>query len=139
MTMINKAIEFAIAKHKNHLDDDGKDYFFAHLLPVLEMLQVITNDETVLCAGVLHDTIEDTGTTYEELEQNFGRGIADLVYEVTHEGRPDTKGYYFPRLKSANAILIKLIDRASNISRMNSWPEKKKQDYLRKTKFWQTE
>lgn len=131
-----KARTFAAVKHQLQKDDDGNDYYMHHLVPVCEALIVLTNDEEVLMAGILHDVLEDTDTTYEELVKEFGKRVADLVDEVTDEGKADSYGKYFPRLKSKDAIMIKLIDRASNISRMGSWNEKRKQHYLNKTKFW---
>jgi len=134
--MLRKAIVFANKKHKGQLDDDKNNYFEAHLFPVYLSIQELTNDVDILSAAILHDTLEDTHATYEELEKTFGKRVADLVNEVTHEGKKDNRGYYFPRLKSADAIMIKLIDRASNISRMDAWSEERKQHYLKKTKFW---
>ena len=107
-----------------------------HILPVGEAVSILTNDEDIICAAFLHDILEDTNTTYEELVKEFGKRVADFVNEVTHEGKEDEYGFYFPRLKSKEAIMIKLIDRASNISRMNSWDEKRKKQYLKRTKFW---
>ncbi len=133
---IREAFEFARKRHEGHKDDDGLDYFEEHLVNVYNSLLVLTDDEDILCASLLHDVIEDTDTTYEELVNKFGKRIADLVNEVTDEGEADSYGKYFPRLKSAEAIMIKLIDRASNISRMGSWDDKRKQHYLKKTKFW---
>ena len=60
--------------------------------------------------------------------------------EVTQEEvEKDQKGYYFPRLKSKEAILIKFADRLSNLSRMSSWNMKRQEQYLRKSKFWNSE
>ncbi len=131
-----KARTFAAVRHSGQKDDDGNDYYMHHLVPVCEALMILTNDEEIIMAGVLHDTLEDTDTTYEELVENFGKRVADLVHEVTHEGTNDSYGFYFPRLKSADAILIKLVDRASNISRMDSWAGGRKKQYLKRTKFW---
>jgi len=133
---IEKAVNFAMEKHKNQLDDDGHNYFITHVLKVYETLKEITNDEATLIAGLLHDTIEDTNATYGELTGGFGREIADLVMELTQEGEKDEYGYYFPRLKSKKAIMVKLADRLSNISRMDSWGEKRQKQYLKKSKFW---
>lgn len=133
-----KASQFAFEKHKDQLDDSGKPYFLSHIVQVVSILQEVTDDDTILAAAWLHDTIEDTETTYKELEINFGRKIAELVMEVTHEGKKDAKGYYFPRLKSREAILIKFADRLSNLSRMEPWDEKRKQHYLNKSKFWKS-
>jgi (p)ppGpp synthase/HD superfamily hydrolase len=134
--VVGRAYRFAQSKHKDQLDDEGKSYFDAHLLNVFNILQKVTKNEAVLAAGLLHDTIEDTNTSYDELLDNFGKEIADLVMEVTHEGEKDSYGRYFPRLKSQHGIMIKLADRLSNISRMEAWDIARREHYLRKTKFW---
>lgn len=140
MNNISKAKMFAIEKHLGQYDDDGKDYFTSHLFQVFKIIEIIaTDDEGLLCAALLHDTIEDTDTTYEELLSLFGEDIANLVYEVTHEGEKDSKGFYFPRLKSQRAIVLKFADRLSNLSRMNNWDNKRKEQYLKKSKFWLSE
>lgn len=138
VSLITKAFQFGSEKHKNQKDDSGKNYFDAHCVQVFNLLGEITSDVDVLCAGLLHDTIEDTQTTYEELCTEFNKRIADLVMEVTQEGTNDNYGYYFPRLKSKDGILIKLCDRASNISRMESWDIGSQKHYLKKTKFWKS-
>lgn len=131
-----KAITFARDKHKGHLDDGGKDYFSNHCYKVMMAVETFTDDYEVIQAAVLHDTIEDTDTTYEELVELFGQRVADLVNEVTHEGKKDGYGYYFPRLDTKDGILIKLCDRASNVSRMGPWNRDRRQQYLKKTIFW---
>lgn len=135
---IEKAMAFAAYKHRGQKDDTGKDYFQAHCMHVLFILHEVTEDIEMLQAALLHDTIEDTDTTHEEIKKVFGKRVADLVYEVTHEGDAKTS-YYFPRLKSKDAILIKFADRMSNLSRMNSWSKKRQQQYLNKSKFWRSE
>lgn len=127
---------FAKQKHKGQVDDDGNDYFETHCLQVMKILEMITNNHTILMAGLLHDTLEDTDTSYEELKSHFGVTVANLVNEVTHEGKKDEIGFTFPRLKSKDAILIKFADRLSNLSRMGSWNEKRQEHYLKKSKFW---
>lgn len=136
MNLIEKARLFAKEKHQNHFDDDGKSYFHAHICQVVAILLQASQDEHTICAAYLHDTIEDTDTTYDELYMEFGEEIADLVYEMTHEGTNDDKGYYFPRLHSHKAIMIKFADRLSNLSRMSGWNEKRQSQYLKKSKFW---
>ena len=131
-----KALRFALYKHRGQLDDCGKDYISAHIEPVAEAVAVFTDLDYVIASAYLHDTIEDTDTTYEQLVEEFGKQVADLVMEVTHEGQKDKYGYYFPRLKTKFGILIKLCDRASNISRMDSWDEKRQSQYLKRSVFW---
>lgn len=132
---VRKAFAFAKKKHKGQKDDSGKDYFYSHCLQVFKLLAELGVDQDLLCAGLLHDTIEDTKTTYTELRKEFGYIIADLVMEVTHEGERDT-GYYFPRLKTEKGIILKFADRLSNLSRMNCWSKGRRQHYSKKSKFW---
>jgi (p)ppGpp synthase/HD superfamily hydrolase len=99
---------------------------------------VAPEDENLIAAGYLHDTIEDTETTYAELVEAFNRDVADLIMEVTQEGRKDRFGYYFPRLESQRGVTLKFADRLSNLTRMQSWSPKRRAQYLRKSRFWRT-
>jgi len=113
-----KAYLFAYKKHGTMPDDCNKKYFNTHILQVVSILKQVTNDENIIAAAYLHDTIEDTHTTKEELLKEFGEDITRLVMEVTHEGKKDHKGYYLPRLKTERGIMLKYADRLSNLSRM---------------------
>jgi GTP pyrophosphokinase len=136
---VYKAYVFARKAHHGQKDDDGKDYL-DHPVQVMATIESIApGDLQLRQAALLHDTIEDTETTYEDLVKEFGEDVADLVMEVTHEGTNDSVGYYFPRLKTQRGIMLKFADRLSNLSRMDSWNEKRKQQYLRKSKFWKSE
>jgi len=131
----DKALEFASVRHKGQLDDQGRPYFFAHIIQVHSILKDVTDDEAVLCAGILHDVIEDTDTTYEEVLHEFNKEIADLVQELTFQGDKQT-GRHFPVLHSRRAVMVKFADRLSNLSRMGDWPGDWQQDYLRESCFW---
>lgn len=135
MTLREKARQFAYDKHEDQLDDNGESYFYAHLEPVANIVQCITRDQRVHAAAYLHDILEDTDTSLEELRNAFGEEVADLVFELTQEGEKE-HGYYFPRLESKEAVMIKFADRLSNISRMESWDQARQAQYLRKSKFW---
>lgn len=134
--LILKAHLFAKEKHGDTLDDEGKNYFVAHVCQTVDIITQITHDANILAAAYLHDVVEDCKVTHKELVIKFNTTIADLVLEVTHEGKKDTEGYYFPRLKSKEGILIKFADRLSNLSRMNAWNEKRKEQYLIRSVFW---
>ena len=137
--LVQRALLFAREAHKFQKDDDGKDYFNAHLVPTVQILMVITADPALWAAGYLHDVIEDCGVSYTQLRRLFGLRVATLVRAVTHEGQPDHRGYYFPRLSGRDAALIKFADRLSNLSRMDSWDIGRQEHYLRKSKFWSNE
>ena len=134
----DKALEYASRKHKGQTDDSGRPYFFAHVIQVYNILMDVTDDEEIICAGILHDIIEDTDTTYEDLVHEFTKEIADIVYEVTHEGDSyDT--FFFPRLSSRKAFMVQFADRLSNMSRMVDWPGDVQQGFLDESVYWKTE
>jgi GTP pyrophosphokinase len=134
----DKALDYASKKHRGQMDDRGRPYFFAHVIQVYNVLLDVTDDEATICAGLLHDVIEDTDTTYEELVHEFNKEIADLVMEVTHDGT-DHRDFYFPRLESRKAILVQFADRLSNMSRMRDWPGDVQQRFLEDSVFWRKE
>lgn len=138
MTIIEEAASFAKTSHRGQLDDDGKDYFESHLVDVVRILKQISNDPILISAGYLHDTIEDTDVTYQDLVELFGTEIADLVHEVTKEGQKDHKGYYFPRLRTERGYILKFADRLSNLSRMGAWTPGRRHSYLRESRFWKS-
>lgn len=135
---LDRAIEFATAMHKGQSWDNGRPYV-EHPIRVAFILTNVTHDVDVLCAAVLHDTLEDTDTTYGELKSIFGEKVANLVSAVTHEGIKDM-GYCFPRLIPTvglqTAIMIKFADRLDNLSHMEPWDDERKEAYLRKSRFW---
>ena len=138
--LVDKALEFASERHKNQLDDQGRPYFFAHIVQVYGILIDVSDDTEVLCAGLLHDTLEDTATSYEELSKLFTPNIAEIVRMVTHS--EDSKN--FPHLKPTEeynmlfhkAVLVKFADRLSNLSRMENWSNEKRKLYINSSKFW---
>ena len=140
--LVDKALEFASERHKDQVDDQGRPYFFAHIVQVYGILIDVSDDTEVLCAGLLHDVLEDTDTSYEELRSIFTPNIAEIVKMVTHS--EDKK--YFPDLKTSDnyntlfhkAVLVKFADRLSNLSRMESWSDKKRNEYINSSKFWDT-
>jgi (p)ppGpp synthase/HD superfamily hydrolase len=138
LTQIIVAIQYAREKHRGQKDDSGLDYFKTHIEQVAGIVTKVTNDHEIIAAAYLHDTIEDTDATYEEIKAIFGTRIADLVVELTKVGDKKT-GYTFPNLKSRDAIIIKFADRLSNLSRMEPWDQKRQDQYIRKSKFWRSE
>jgi GTP pyrophosphokinase len=135
--IVDKALEYASDRHKGQRDDQGRPYFFAHVVQVYGILKDVSDDEEVLAAGILHDVLEDSDTTYEELVHEFNKPIADIVVELTHEESGED-GFYYPRLFSRKAVLVKFADRLSNLSRMGDWPGDRQQKYLEMSKFWPT-
>ena len=140
--LVDKALEFASERHKGQLDDQGRPYFFAHVVQVYGILIDVSDDTEVLCAGLLHDILEDTDSSYDELRSLFTPNIAEIVKMVTHS----EESKFFPDLKTTevynllfhNAVLVKFADRLSNLSRMESWSDEKRNEYINSSKFWET-
>ncbi len=139
---ILKAMEFAERKHLGQSRDDGQDFYTAHCLVVYEIVKSRRGDAATLCAALLHDTLEDTDTSYGELEAAFGKEVADLVNMVTH-----TDDNVFPLLKFENgayselvhkAMVIKHADTFVNVSEMYTWNPEQRRRYLEKKMCWST-
>lgn len=94
-----------------------------HFLEVAQILQEDfgVEDETILIAALLHDTLEDTDTTAEEIEQTFSREVTHLVEEVSHPKNYDAqeKKEYYEKIKhiSYGGKMIKLADFASHLKK----------------------
>lgn len=120
---IFRALRFAAEKHKHHRRKGGKDIpYINHPIGVATLLATVggVTDPDILAAAFLHDTVEDTDTTPEELESLFGPVIAGLVAEVTDDPALDsvTRKLVQEReapFKSPNAKLIRLADKTCNI------------------------
>ena len=97
---ILKAALFAAEKHKNQRrkDADASPYI-NHPLALASVLSLegCVEDSDVLCAALLHDTIEDTNTTAEDLVATFGAKVAAIVLEVTDDKSLD-KAVAFPQI-----------------------------------------
>ena len=81
-SMLEKAYRFAQNAHKNQKRETGEPYF-NHCTAVAKILLDFNLDEETICAGLLHDTVEDTGVTTEELKKEFNKDVAHMVQGVT--------------------------------------------------------
>ena len=76
--LINDAISFAINVHRNQYRKSGEPYYY-HLIEVAKILTEIKLDNSSIASGLLHDSIEDTNTSLDEIKDKFGNEIANLV------------------------------------------------------------
>ena len=128
--LIEKALEFATEKHKNHKRaDEEKSPYIVHPIAVRHILSDVggVEDAEVLAAALLHDTLEDTPTTREELIENFGQRVCSLVEEVSDDKtlpRLQRKQRQIDHAKkiSEGAALIKLGDKISNVTDITNTP-----------------
>ena len=133
--LIEKAYLFADKKHEGQVRKSG-DPYICHCLGVAKILAELQAGPQTICVGLLHDTIEDTETTKEEIEKNFGKEVADLVEALTKVTRlSDYKNVEFTAenhrkifvamAKDVRAIIVKLADRLHNIRTLQFQPKEK--------------
>ncbi len=138
-----RAVDFAARKHSsNRRKGQNAEPYVNHLTEVALLVAKATagKDQSLVNAAFLHDTIEDTKTTREELVESFGRDVAALVAEVTDDKRlpkatrkrlqVETAPHKTPRAK-----LLKIADKISNLrgilaSPPKDWDRKRKQGYF---------
>jgi guanosine-3',5'-bis(diphosphate) 3'-pyrophosphohydrolase len=118
-----RALEFASRKHstQRRKDADASPYI-NHPITLVSILAVEAKitDPDALCSALLHDTIEDTATTREELVREFGEAIAGIVSEVTDDKRLEKQDRKRLQIEHAHALtpaagLVKLADKIANL------------------------
>jgi len=143
ITLLTDALAFAAHKHRNQRRKDvAASPYINHPIALARLLAVeggVTDCRT-LAAAILHDTIEDTETTYEELKERFGRAVAQAVREVTDDKslakaeRKRRQVEHAPHL-SRRARLVKLADKTCNLRDMaaqppHDWPLQRRREYF---------
>lgn len=143
VAILLKAVAFSAARHRNQRRKGAEAFpYINHPLEVAEMLASVAAvaDLDTLVAAVLHDTIEDTGTSGEEIETLFGRKVRIIVEEVTDdkrlpkELRKRLQAERAPRLSNP-AKLIRIADKISNIQELmhsppQHWSAQRRREYL---------
>jgi len=139
--LIEDAYNYAYKKHKGQLRKSGEEYIL-HPLDVAIILAEYHTDPTTIISGLLHDVIEDTDATYEEVKVMFGEEVALLTEGVTKLGQYKFKGnttedeklqnqaknyqkMLLAMAKDIRVIIVKLADRLNNIRTLKHLPEVK--------------
>ena len=134
-SLLEKAYSFAYNAHKDQQRETGEPYF-NHCAAVAQILLDFKMDEETVCAGLLHDTVEDTGVTAEELKKEFNKDIAHMVQGVTkisdlkfsstdEETVENWRKMLIAVAEDVRVILIKLADRTHNMRTMDVMPPEK--------------
>ncbi len=137
---ISAAAVFAAKKHGDQRRKSGEPYLI-HPIAVAEILMSFNMDADTVCAGLLHDTIEDTGTTEEEIAALFGREVGTMVQAVTKISRitqdksiqeaETIKKMFFAMSKDLRVILIKLSDKLHNMRTLSGLSSERRIAYAR--------
>ncbi len=125
LSKIKEAYEFAKLKHKDQFRKSG-DPYIVHLIAVAHILASLQTGPSTIIAGLLHDTIEDTDTTADEIEKKFGSEILMLVESVTKITRlsdyqnvdfaaESHRKIFIGMAKDIRVIIVKLADRLHNM------------------------
>jgi len=132
LDFIEKAYRFADSKHAGQVRKSG-DPYISHCLGVAAILSELQVGPKTIAAGLLHDTIEDTGTTKEDIKNEFGEEVANLVEALTKVTRlSDYKNVEFTAenhrkifvamAKDVRVIIVKLADRTHNMRTLQFQP-----------------
>ena len=118
--IIAKAAEFAEKAHSGAFRKGTTIPYITHPLEAAVIMSMMTDDEEMVAAALLHDTMEDAGVTYGELEAAFGARVADLVAEESEDKSKawqERKSATIRRLETAgrDARMLALADKLSNI------------------------
>jgi len=127
--LLDRAIEFAAVKHAGQKRKGTTIPYITHVIEAMEIVSRMTEDEEIRVAAVLHDTLEDTETTKEELIEAFGPRVADLVAAESEDKRKDLPEEKTWRIRKEETIkhlkkastevkMIALGDKLSNIRAM---------------------
>jgi guanosine-3',5'-bis(diphosphate) 3'-pyrophosphohydrolase len=141
--LILRAAEFAAHKHRDQRRKGRLERpYIGHCLEVAALLANVGRvaDDNILVAALLHDTVEDTATTRDEIGAAFGLTVADLVMEVTDDKslpkqqRKDLQVQHAPTY-SPGAKLIKIADKISNVREIGEdppkkWKKKRRREYF---------
>ena len=133
---IRSAYELAKVNHQGQKRNSGEDYII-HPLHVAMILADMNMDSATIIAGLLHDTIEDTSVTYEDIEKKFGKEIAELVDGVTklkklnYKSKAEKQAENIRKMvlamaKDIRVIIVKLADRLHNMRTLEYMTEAKK-------------
>ena len=143
LKILLEAAAFAARKHtrQKRKGKEGEPYI-NHPLEVANLLASVggVDDLDVLAAALLHDTVEDTATTRDEIEKRFGPAVAGIVMEVTDDKslpkreRKQLQIEHAPHL-STGAKLVKLADKISNVTDVierpaEDWDEQRRREYV---------
>ena len=132
-SLLDNAIVFAAEAHKG-VERRAKGFpYIVHPLEAMAIASTMTNDQEILAAAVLHDVVEDTKITIQDIEKEFGKRVAELVASESDNLDPDydeNQSWYETKIKGINRIknctrdeqIVAISDKLSNLKSMKKIP-----------------
>jgi len=134
---IDRAYEYGKLAHKGQTRANGDKYFNGHCVPVAIHIAELGMDANLICAALLHDTIEDTGVSYDDIKDSFGDDVANLVDGVSKLGKLKYRGnerhveslrkFFVSIAQDVRVVILKMADRWHNLETLQYLPVEKQQ------------
>ena len=106
-SLIDKAILYATKYHKNTRRKGKEIPYILHPLEAMSIVSTITEDQELIAAAALHDLIEDTDVTYEDIKKEFGTRIADIVLSESNNAIANYKELSWHQVREKNLEILK--------------------------------
>jgi len=135
-----KALTFAAINYGSLKRKSGNIPYLIHPIRIISILRAAGfsefEDEELMIAALFHDLLEDTETTFSDIESQFGHKIATIVEELSIPEK-NNKIEWLESFNDASkeAKIIKMADRIDNIMDMNMWPKEKQKSYAEQAKI----
>jgi len=142
---VHKAVEVATKAHEGQQRKGSQEPYIMHPLRATLLLWELAEQRNaaVLCAGLLHDTVEDTSLTLDDIEDDFGNPVADLVQALTQPPLKEGEDRFARNMKYLESLrwhgrdpqIIKSADRLDNLRTMAGvFTAERREEYLRESK-----
>lgn len=119
MELVSKAIEFAVKAHDGMRRKKSETPYILHPLEAAVIVSTMTSDQNVIAAAILHDVVEDTNVTIEEIEETFGKRVKDLVTSETEDKMPHIPASESWRIRKEESLA--LLEKTEDIDILILW------------------
>ena len=119
MELVSEAISFAVKVHDGMRRKTNNAPYILHPLEAATIVGTMTDDQNVIAGAVLHDVVEDTDVTIEEIEEKFGKRVRELVESETENKRPEMPASETWRIRKEESL--KVLENTNDIGVLMVW------------------